>query len=82
MAEALIAGLADLYPLPLRDVQAPTLLVRGGSSGWRARVGGFWLARRLPNARLAVLERAGHWLVNERDSELAAMVAAFAGAGV
>ena len=75
MAQALRVDLPSLYPLPFDRITAPTLLIRGGSSGPVMALGQRWLARQLRDARCEVVADAGHWLANEQDDALAALIA-------
>lgn len=72
---ALLGALPARYPLPLAAVRVPVLLVRGARSGWRARVGGWLLARQLPTARRVSVPEAGHWLGLEQPEAVAAAIA-------
>ncbi len=74
---ALLAATPALYPLPLAALDQPVLLARGAASGWRAALGAWLLARRLPRCRRAVVPRAGHWLPLERPDAVAALVLAW-----
>jgi pimeloyl-ACP methyl ester carboxylesterase len=76
-AARLMDTLPDLYPLPFARVAVPVLVVRGASSGWRARAMLAPLARRL-GAERVVIPGAAHWIANEQDEALAAAVARFA----
>lgn len=80
---AVVAGLhADLpsvYPLPFAAVTVPVVVVRGASSGPIMAWGQRDLVRRLPTARAVTIERAGHWMVHERDDALAEVVVEAAG---
>lgn len=62
--ETLLAGMQLLAETDLRDQAAaitqPTLLIHGGRDGLCPLSGAQWLAAQMPNARLAVLERAAH----------------------
>lgn len=62
--EVLAAGLELLRTVDLRDqvtrVRCPTLVVHGAYDTLCAPEAGAWLAEHLPNARLAVHERASH----------------------
>ena len=78
MVGALLEALPALYPLPFAEVSVPVLLLRGAHSGWRARLGTRVLSHMLPNARVEVIPRAAHWLVNEADADVARTITAFA----
>ncbi len=62
--EVLAAGLELLRAVDLRDqverVRCPTLVVHGAHDTLCAPEAGAWLARHLPNAHLALHERASH----------------------
>lgn len=77
MVAALQRGLPDHYPLALGRIEVPTLVVRGASSGPVMALGQRDLVRRLPNARSAVIPRAGHWMVGEQDDLLAEVLGDF-----
>jgi len=76
---ALVEGAADLCPLPFSQVTAPTLLIRGQSSGLMMRIGQWMQARHLPHAKTAVIHRAGHWMANEQDEAVADVIGRFVG---
>lgn len=77
VSAALLDDLRRLYPIPFERVRAPSLVVRGASSGLFARYGIARVARCLPQATLVTLPRAGHWLANEADDTLSEIVARF-----
>ena len=62
--DVLAAGLELLRTVDLRDqvarVRCPTLVVHGAYDTLCAPAAGLWLAERLPDARLALHERASH----------------------
>lgn len=62
--ETLLAGMRLLAETDLRDqataIVQPTLLIHGARDGLCPLSAAQWLAAQLPNARLAVIERAGH----------------------
>ena len=64
-------------PYLLSEVDTPTLLVWGGADGVVPTSVGRQYAEALPNARLEVVEGAGHMVEVERSSEVAALVRAF-----
>ncbi len=64
-------------PYLLAEVDTPTLLVWGGEDGVVPTSVGRQYAEALPNARLEVVEGAGHMVEVERSSEVAALVRAF-----
>lgn len=61
----------------LRRITAPTLVVAGAHDGLVPLAHAETLAREIPDARLAVVEGAAHWLVVERPDELAALTRDF-----
>ncbi len=81
-AETLAAGLQLLRNVDLRpalaQVQCPVLVVHGAYDGLCPPPAGYWLAEHLPDARLAMHERAAHapflshpdWFVAEMRSFL------------
>jgi pimeloyl-ACP methyl ester carboxylesterase len=75
----LLEGLESLYPLPFACVDVPVLLLRGEASGWRARLGASLLGRRLTDARLRTVPRAGHWLMHDADPAVAKLLRDFSG---
>ncbi|MYE31285.1 MAG: alpha/beta fold hydrolase, partial [Chloroflexi bacterium] len=64
-------------PYLLPEVRTPTLLVWGDEDGVVPRSVGRQYRDALPEARLEVVEGAGHMVEVERPSELAALVRAF-----
>ena len=69
------AALPHLLP----TVQTPTLLVWGSEDRIVPLEAGRMYEATLPNARLEVVDGAGHWLELERPDELAQLVAGHAG---
>ena len=69
------AALPHLLP----TVQTPTLLVWGSEDRIVPLEAGRMYEAALPNARLEVVDGAGHWLELERPDELAQLVAGHAG---
>ena len=61
----------------LRRITAPTLVVAGAQDGLVPLRHAETLAAEIPDARLAVVEHAAHWLVLERPDELAALTRDF-----
>jgi pimeloyl-ACP methyl ester carboxylesterase len=61
----------------LRRVTAPTLVVAGAQDGLVPMIYAETYAAEIPNARLAVIENAAHWLPFEKPDELTALVEAF-----
>jgi pimeloyl-ACP methyl ester carboxylesterase len=74
-------GLKTCYMPRLSEVRAPVLLIHGthdiGVPVRFAREA----AQRLPNARLMIVEGAGHWTQRDAPAEVNAAVAAFLGEG-
>jgi pimeloyl-ACP methyl ester carboxylesterase len=64
--------------LDLGEVACPTRLWYGASDSVTPPVFGGWLARRIPNAHLEVVESAGHYVLMTRWAEILAEVAALA----
>ena len=63
----------------LRRITAPTLVVAGAEDGLVPLAHAETLAAEIPDARLAVVEHAAHWLVFERPDDLAALTRDFLG---
>ena len=61
----------------LRRVTAPTLVVAGARDGLVPLAHAETLAAEIPDARLAVLDGAAHWLVLERPDDLAVLTRDF-----
>ncbi|HEV2310132.1 MAG TPA: alpha/beta hydrolase [Acidimicrobiia bacterium] len=61
----------------LRRIVAPTLVVAGAQDGLVPLQHAETLVAEIPDARLAVLDGAAHWLVLERPEELAALTRDF-----
>lgn len=75
---SLHTGLPQLYPLPFARITAPTLVVRGTSSGPVMKLGQRDLVQRIAGAVPVTIEGAGHWLANEQDERIAVAIADFA----
>lgn len=79
--ETLAAGMRLLAETDLRDQAAhitqPTLLIHGARDGLCAVSGAAWLAEEIPNARLAVLERAAHAPFLSHPGEFSALLREF-----
>lgn len=73
-ARALVEAMPNLYPLPPIDKDVHVL--RGGRSGWFARINAMYLKMKLPNARVSVVPNVGHWMANEDDERLARLILA------
>ena len=63
----------------LRRVTAPTLVVAGAQDGLVPLAHAETLTAELPDARLAVLDQAAHWLIFEQPAQLAALTRDFLG---
>ncbi len=61
----------------LRRITAPALVVAGAEDGLVPQVYAETYAAEIPDARLAVMEGAAHWLPFEKPDELTALVRAF-----
>lgn len=75
-ARALFESAPSLYPLPLHEVSAPVLLVRGARSGLLSRVQTLSLSRAWSTTPRVVPD-AAHWLIGEADEAVAQWVAPF-----
>jgi pimeloyl-ACP methyl ester carboxylesterase len=62
----------------LRRITAPTLVVAGAQDGLVPPIYAETFAAEIPEARLAVIDNAAHWLPFEKPAELAALVREFA----
>jgi pimeloyl-ACP methyl ester carboxylesterase len=69
-------------PALLRGVRTPTLVVSGGADAVVPLDCGRQYAELLPDARLEVIEDAGHALFLEEPDELARLIVDFARSGV
>jgi pimeloyl-ACP methyl ester carboxylesterase len=65
----------------LRRVTAPTLVVAAAEDGLVPLAHAETYAAEIPGARLAIIERAAHWVIYERPDELAALTGEFLAAG-
>lgn len=77
-------GLADGAPIPVKvdrslipTIQAPTLLVHGRDDRVLHFETSLWLAANIPNARLLLLNRCGHWAMIEHAAEFNRLVVDF-----
>ncbi len=79
--ETLAAGMRLLAETDLRNQAAsitqPTLLIHGGRDGLCPLSGAQWLAEQMPNARLAVIERAAHAPFLSHPGEFSALLMEF-----
>ncbi len=76
--DALMRGFPSLHPLPFAAVDAmgaPVCTIRGAGSGWSQWLSQKMLARKLRVTQEAVIPKAGHWLANEQDDAIAAVIA-------
>ena len=68
------AAIASTYEQPLtpflKGFQAPTLILAGGQDSTAGAGGSVKLSRVLPNARLHILEEAGHGVMGQRPDEV------------
>ena len=64
-------ALAAAQSAALEDIDVPVLLVTGDEDAVAPPSTVHEMARRLPNARVAVLNRCGHWTTFERPTECA-----------
>jgi pimeloyl-ACP methyl ester carboxylesterase len=67
---ALLDDLPSLYPLPFDRITAPTLLLRGASSGLWVRLSLARMARHFREASVVAIEGAAHWMFNEQDGAI------------
>ena len=63
-----------------REIRAPTLVLWGVDDPWQPLAAGERLASEVPNARLAPVERASHWLQQDSPDRVAAEILDFLGA--
>lgn len=70
-------ALATAQSAPLEDIQVPVLLVTGDEDGVAPPSTAREMARRLPNARVEVFSRCGHWTTFERPLECAQQLESF-----
>ena len=82
IARAFIEGFEELYPLPLDQIDVPTLLLRGESSGWVMARGQRVVQRRIRGSRSVVIPEAAHFLANENDRAIADAIAEAASVGL
>lgn len=68
-AEMLPDRLRTCYMDRLGEIQAPTLVVHGDHDSLVPLAASQEAARRIPNARLAVIENAGHWPMREQPRQ-------------
>ncbi|WP_372662030.1 alpha/beta fold hydrolase [Hydrogenophaga sp.] len=71
------AALAAAQSAALEDITVPVLLVTGDEDGVAPPGAVREMARRLPNARVEVFNRCGHWTTFERPIECAQQLEAF-----
>ena len=70
-------ALAAAQSAALEDITVPVLLVTGDEDGVAPPSTVNEMARRLPNARVVVLNRCGHWTTFERPTECAQQLEEF-----
>lgn len=79
-----VEGLAHGAPIPIRvdrdkipDIQAPTLLIHGRDDRVLHYETSLWLLAHIPNSRLLLINRCGHWAMIEHAAEFNRLVADF-----
>jgi 3-oxoadipate enol-lactonase len=70
-------ALAGAQSAPLEDIAVPVLLVTGDEDGVAPPATANDMARRLPQARVVIFNRCGHWTTFERPAECAEQLEAF-----
>ncbi len=80
-AASLVSDAARDEPLDLSQVSQPVLLLWGEGDRWTNVSVARWLADRLPNARLQVIDRARHMVLEERAKEANDAILAFLSGG-
>lgn len=70
-------ALAGAQSAALEDIAVPVLLVTGDEDGVAPPNNVREMARRLPNARVEIFNRCGHWTTFERPAECADQLKAF-----
>jgi 3-oxoadipate enol-lactonase len=70
-------ALARARSAALEDIAVPTLLITGDEDAVAPPANVHDMARRLPNARVVVLNRCGHWTPFERPVECASLLEEF-----
>jgi pimeloyl-ACP methyl ester carboxylesterase len=76
-AASLLSDAARDGPIDLSQVRQPVLLLWGEGDRWTNLGLARWLADRLPDARLQVIERARHMVMEERAKEANNAILAF-----
>jgi 2-hydroxymuconate-semialdehyde hydrolase len=74
---SLLSDAARDEPLDLSRVSQPTLILWGESDRWTSLRLARWLADELPDARLQVIDRARHMVLEERAEEANEAILAF-----
>jgi pimeloyl-ACP methyl ester carboxylesterase len=74
---SLLSDAARDEPLDLSRVNQPTLLLWGEGDRWTNLRLARWLADELPDARLQVIDRARHMVLEERAEEANEAILAF-----
>jgi pimeloyl-ACP methyl ester carboxylesterase len=68
------AAIASTYETPLtpllKDLHVPTLILAGGQDSTAGAGGSVKMSRNLPNARLHILQEAGHGVMGQRPDEV------------
>jgi pimeloyl-ACP methyl ester carboxylesterase len=62
--------------LPVENIRCPTLLLWGSADAISPLGVGRHLQRRLPDARLEIVDGGDHWFANSRPDEIAPLIAA------
>ena len=70
-------AMAAAQSAPLEDIRVPVLLVTGDEDGVAPPAHVREMARRLPNARMEVFPRCGHWTPFERPAECGQQLQSF-----
>lgn len=78
---SLLSDAARDQPLHLSSLSQPTLLLWGEDDRWTSLALARWLADRLANARLEVIPRARHMVLEERAAEANEAILAFLAGG-
>ena len=72
------AGLREHpYTPRLKEIQAPALVVAGGQDQVAPPAGSVIMSRNLANARLEIVQEAGHGVYRERPDEFRALILSF-----
>lgn len=68
-------ALATVQPAALEDIKVQTMLITGDEDPVAPPSTAYDMSRRLPNSRVVVLNRCGHWTPFERHVECAGLLA-------